>query len=210
MNAFCAHFNIRSLTLPCDGSFLADQGLTPQTGKWYLAVVHSMQVSLGLPDHRNKSLPMLKRVQVLIAERTQLWSGSILGVPNVINSELEPTSFLGAQVILSAQSKPLLSTLPSVALVQVSFSSSHGPRRLFVDQLHATLSAMELPQHLYAGHSFHIGAATTVEMAGVEDAMIQALGRLAESCLRAAYVQYVRMPSEHWPRLSAVLARNAT
>ena len=44
----------------------------------------------------------------------------------MINSELEPTSFLGAQVILSAQSQPLLITLPSVALVQVSFSSSGG------------------------------------------------------------------------------------
>ena len=29
----------------------------------------------------------------------------------------------------------------------------------------------------YAGHSFRIGAATSVELAGVEDSSIQALGR---------------------------------
>ena len=53
-----------------------------------------------------------------------------------------------------------------------------------MDQLRATLSAMGLPQHLYAGHSFRIGVAT---MAGVEDAMIQTLGRWQS----AAYVQYM-------------------
>ena len=54
----------------------------------------------------------------------------------------------------------------------------------FVDQLRATLSAMGL---LYAGHSFRIGVATTVAMAGVEDAMIQTLGHWQS----AAYVQYM-------------------
>ena len=42
-------------------------------------------------------------------------------------------------------------------------------------------------QHLYAGHSLRIGVATTAAMAGVEDAMIQTLGRWQS----AAYVQYV-------------------
>ena len=148
-------------------------------------MVRSMQVSLGLPDPRDMfSLPMLKRVQALIAERTQPWSGSILGAPNVINSELEPTSFLDAQVILSAQSQPRGSgsghffQLPRAQAVTKAW---------FVDQLHVTLSAMGLSQHLYAGHSFRIGAATTAPMAGVEDAMIQTLGHWQS----AAYVQYV-------------------
>ena len=76
----------------------------------------------------------------------------------------------------------------------------------FVDQLRSVLVSLGLPKELYAGHSFRIGAATTAAMAGVEDATIQILGRLQS----AAYLQYVRMPSEQLARLSAVLARSTT
>ena len=76
----------------------------------------------------------------------------------------------------------------------------------FIDQLRSILSAVGVPQHLYAGHSFRIGEATTAAMAGVEDSTIQTLGRWQS----AAYLQYVRMPSEQLARLSLVLARNAT
>ena len=45
-------------------AFLANQGLSPQTGKSYLAAVRSMQISLGLLNLREQSLmPILKRVQ---------------------------------------------------------------------------------------------------------------------------------------------------
>ena len=76
----------------------------------------------------------------------------------------------------------------------------------FVDQLHSMLVTLRLPKELYAGHSFTIGAATTAAMAGVEDATIQTLGRWQS----AAYLQYVRMPSEQLARLSAVLAKRTT
>ena len=53
-------------------AYLADQGLTPQTGVSYLSAVRSMQISLGLPDPRDESsLPYLKRVQAGI-RRAQL------------------------------------------------------------------------------------------------------------------------------------------
>ena len=76
----------------------------------------------------------------------------------------------------------------------------------FVDQLRSVLASLGLPKELYAGHSFRIRAATTAAMAGVEDATIQTLGRWQS----AAYLQYVRMPSEQLARLSAVLARSTT
>ncbi len=74
----------------------------------------------------------------------------------------------------------------------------------FTEQLRSVLSAMGLPRQLYAGHSFRIGAATTAAMAGVEDATIQTLGRWQS----AAYLQYVRMPSDQLARLSLVLAQS--
>ena len=43
---------------------MADQGLSPQTGRSYLAAMRSMQISLGPPDPRDQSsMPLLKRVQ---------------------------------------------------------------------------------------------------------------------------------------------------
>ena len=45
-------------------AFMADQGLSPQTGRSYLSAVRSMQISLGLPDPRERSaMPILARVQ---------------------------------------------------------------------------------------------------------------------------------------------------
>ena len=55
---------------------LAEQNLTIQTVKMYLAAVRNMQISLGFPDLRNQSSsPMLKRVQARI-QRIQAMKGS--------------------------------------------------------------------------------------------------------------------------------------
>ena len=44
-------------------AYLADDGLSPQTAKSYLAAVRNVQLSLGLPDPcEASSLPILKRV----------------------------------------------------------------------------------------------------------------------------------------------------
>ena len=37
-------------------AYLEDEGLSPQTGKTYLAAVRNMQISLGLPDPREESV----------------------------------------------------------------------------------------------------------------------------------------------------------
>lgn len=55
---------------------LANDGLSPQTGKSYMAAIRNMQLSLGLPDPREQSsLPVLKRVLAGIS-RLRLNSGS--------------------------------------------------------------------------------------------------------------------------------------
>ena len=57
-------------------SFLAIEGLAPQTCKSYLAAIRNMQISLGLPDPREQSsLPVLKRVQAGIS-RTRMLRGA--------------------------------------------------------------------------------------------------------------------------------------
>jgi len=122
---------------------------------------------------------------------------------------------VGADIILGQTGQSLC---PVTAVVQYIATRGSRPgiffqrpdakvvtKAWFTEQLRSVLSALGLPQQLYAGHSFRIGAATTAAMAGVEDATIQTLGRWQS----AAYLQYVRMPSEQLARLSTVLARNA-
>lgn len=82
-HAFCVKYNVLTpfpvseQLLCCFAAHLADEGLSPQTGKSYLSAVRSMQISLGLPDPREQSsLPMLKRVQAGIS-RARLTQGSL-------------------------------------------------------------------------------------------------------------------------------------
>ena len=63
----------------------------------------------------------------------------------------------------------------------------------FIGKLRGILSSIGLPQGDYAGHSFRIGAATSAAIAGVEDSMIQALGRWQS----AAFLQYGNSPQQY-------------
>ena len=79
---FCTQFNVHSpfpvmeYLMCCYASFLANWSLTPQTINSYLSAVRNMQITLGLPDLREKSsLPMLKRVQAGI-KRVWLMRGA--------------------------------------------------------------------------------------------------------------------------------------
>lgn len=69
-HSFCVSYNINSPfqvseNILCSyAAYLADQKLSPQTIKVYLATVRRMQISLGHPAPRDQnSLPILKRVQ---------------------------------------------------------------------------------------------------------------------------------------------------
>ena len=72
----------------------------------------------------------------------------------------------------------------------------------FVDQVRKTLALAGVVERNYAGHSFRIGAATTAAVTGVDDSMIQTLGRWKSS----AYLVYTRVLRE---RLAAISARLA-
>ena len=75
-------------------------------------------------------------------------------------------------------------------------------RDRFVSEVRNALTRAGLDCSLYAGHSFHIGAATTAARNGVQDSLIKTLGRWES----AAYMLYIRTPPEVLCGVASTLA----
>ncbi|XP_060078768.1 uncharacterized protein LOC132558244 [Ylistrum balloti] len=65
-------------------------------------------------------------------------------------------------------------------------------RDQFIVYLRHVLTLLGIDSSKYNGHSFRIGAATSAAAAGIEDHMIQTLGRWSSNC----YTRYIRSSSE--------------
>ena len=74
----------------------------------------------------------------------------------------------------------------------------------FVDGVRSALSKAGVRSEGYTGHSFRIGAATSAARAGVQDSVIQALGRWSSS----AFLRYIRTPREDLAAHSKKLSRD--
>ena len=75
-------------------------------------------------------------------------------------------------------------------------------RERFVAALRRALMTAGLDCSAYAGHSFRIGAATTAAQLGIQDSLIQTLGRWQST----AYMLYVRTPRETLCAVARTLA----
>ena len=93
---------------------------------------------------------------------------------------------------------------PSTGPLFVLSDGQKLTRAAFTTTVRSLLAASGVPNlHLYSGHSFRIGAATTAAMAGVPDSLIRAAGRWkSDVCLR-----YMRMPASLKYSVSSQLAK---
>ena len=120
----------------------------------------------------------------------------------------------GVDVFLGKTEAPIC---PVKALVKYIGIRNPGPGPLFVrnngapltrsylvENLQAALRREGLDDSQYNGHSFRIGAATTAAQQGVEDALIQTLGRWRSD----AYKLYIKIPRAQLAQVSRVLARH--
>ena len=73
----------------------------------------------------------------------------------------------------------------------------------FVEHVRDGLKKAELPASDYSGHSFRIGAATTVAVMDLEDSAIQTLGRWESS----SYKRYIRQDPHFLASLSPTLVQ---
>lgn len=82
--------------------------------------------------------------------------------------------------------------------------SDHSPltKSKFTESFRMLLSQAGLNSCQYAGHSFRVGAASTAAARGIEDSIIQTLGRWKSD----AYLTYVRLPPENLAAISTVLS----
>ena len=74
-------------------------------------------------------------------------------------------------------------------------------REKLVEKLRESLTEAGVDPTKFAGHSFRIGAASTARANGVQDSMIQTLGRWRS----AAYLRYVRIPRQELASISKTL-----
>ena len=82
-------------------------------------------------------------------------------------------------------------------------SGSPLTRVALVEHLHRALQQSGFEATSYNGHSFRIGAATTAAKCGIEDSMIQTLGRWK----RAAYLAYIKIPRQQLAAVSRQLLK---
>ena len=79
-------------------------------------------------------------------------------------------------------------------------------RTYLVSNLQAALRQAGLDDSAYNGHSFRIGAATTAAQRGLEDSLIQTLGRWRSD----AYKLYIKLPRAQLANISRMLAQATT
>ncbi|XP_076112479.1 uncharacterized protein LOC143080500 [Mytilus galloprovincialis] len=76
----------------------------------------------------------------------------------------------------------------SPLFVEDEFQSSPLSRETFISSLRQLLDILGYNTVKFCGHSFRIGAATSAAACGVEDHIIQTLGRWSSDC----YIRYIR------------------
>ena len=119
----------------------------------------------------------------------------------------------GAYIFLSRTSADLC---PVTALLSYLSVRPTNPGPLFIYQDGSCLSKVKLVQALnqallsvgidptfYKGHSFRIGAATTAAAMGIEDSLIQRMGRWTSNAFRL----YIRTPPEDLSKVCHILAQ---
>ena len=128
----------------------------------------------------SKTDPLRKGVTVHLERTSNLWC---------------PVVALAAYLAIRGSAKGPFFRLQSGALLT---------RPYFVNRVTRALATNGIDSTKYSGHSFRIGAASTAAARGVEDSLIQTLGRWKSN----SYLLYVRIPRERLALITPLLAKH--
>ena len=162
---FFGFFRMGELTVP------GDQSYDPS--------VHLSVGDIAVDSHTS---PSMLRVHLKISKTDQFRKGTDIYVGKT-ECQLCPVSAVLSYLVLRGNSPGPV------------FRFSDGKpltKDRFTQRIREALSNTGIDASKYAGHSFRIGAATTAANCGLEDSLIQTLGRWHSS----SYLTYIRIPRE--------------
>ena len=153
----------------------------------------STHLSYGDIMFDSKASPTFVQVNIK-ASKTDPFRKGVAICMGRTNNDLCPVAALAAYITLRGSGEGPLFMLKNQTPLT---------RDRFVKMTRDKLSTAGIEASHYSGHSFRIGAATTTSAYGVEDSLIQTLGRWKS----AAYLLYIRVPREKLANLSSLLAK---
>ena len=168
--------------------FLHAGEFTVPSLKEYDSTTHLSLADIALDSH---SAPTLLRVRIKASKTDPFCKGVDLFLGKTASS-IYPITAMTAFLLQRGLALGPLFTLQDGSTLS---------RARLVTAVRCCLRAGGVNEEAYSGHSFRISAATTAAKKGIEDSMIQVLGRWQS----AAYLRYVRIPRENLAAVSSVL-----
>ena len=154
----------------------------------YDPTVHLSLSDVSLDSHSN---PSVLRVHIKQSKTDPFRHGVDIFVGKTLSSICPVSALTAYLVVRGPQPGPLF----------LFRDGSTLSRQKLVLQVRECLKAGGVNEALYCGHSFRIGAATTAAKKGLEDSLIQTLGRWQSS----AYLRYIKLPRESLSAISKLL-----
>lgn len=174
----------------CFFGFLRSGEITVPTQNDYDSSTH---LSYGDVLFDSKASPTFAQVNIK-ASKTDPFRKGVAIYMGRTNNDLCPVAALAAYITVRGSKEGPFFLLENQTPLT---------RDRFVKMTRDKLTAAGIDAGRYSGHSFRIGAATTASAYGVEDSLIQTLGRWKS----AAYLLYIRVPREKLASLSSLLAK---
>ena len=169
--------------------FLRSGEICSPSDKAYDPTAHLSFSDVAIDDPQN---PSIMRVHLKTSKTDPFRKGVDIFLGRTYNELCPISAMLAYLAVRGGAEGPLFKFQNGLLLT----------RDRLVAELRKVLSATDIRQSDYCGHSFRIGAATTAAQRGISDSTIQLLGRWESS----AYLLYIRTPREQLAAITRNLA----